>query len=232
MSPRQAVLNPLPLAREEGRALTRHLGRSVVLRQGSEATERLIKTTPLQNYRILHFAAHARADRENPERSAIFLTPDEVEKDGLLQFREIVDLELDGRIVVLSACDTATGEILRGEGVLDLARAFFQAGAHAVVASLWPLRDDDGRDFFEAFYRHLAEGESLAGALQGAQIDRIDAGAPAAAWAGIVVLGDGSMVPFPDAKARLPFLAVVLLTVGIFSLAVVVATLAVRRRAE
>lgn len=225
---RGPALTPLPLARQEGRRILQYLGPTTVLRQGEAATERLIKTTNLQAFQILHFAAHAQADHERPDRAGIHLAPDSTDTDGLLQFREIVDLDLDGRIVVLSACDTATGEILRGEGVLDLARAFFQAGAHAVVASLWPLRDDDGRDFFDAFYRHLAEGESLAGALQGAQIDRIEAGAPAAAWAGIVVVGDGSMVPFPDAQARLPFVSVVLLALGIFGLALVAALVSAR----
>lgn len=229
---RSSELGPLPLAREEGRSLRRRLGPDILLRTGAAATESLLKTQDLSAFGILHFAAHARADVNQPDRSSVFLAPgSNPMTDGLLQFREIVDLDLDGRIVVLSACDTATGEILRGEGVLDLARAFFQGGAHAVVASLWPLRDDDGRDFFDAFYRHLAEGESLAGALQGAQVDRIEDGAPAAAWAGIVVLGDGSMVPFPDAQARLSFLAVVLLALGLFALAVAVMTILARRRA-
>ena len=57
--------------------------------------------------------------------------------------------------MVLSACSTNTGTVLRGEGVMSLARAFFQAGAHTVVASLWPLRDDEAAIFFDRFYDHL-----------------------------------------------------------------------------
>jgi len=113
----------------------------------------------------------------------------------VLQVREIAELDLDGWIVVLSTCESASGEILRGEGVMGLARAFFQARAHTVVASLWPLRDDYGAALFDRFYYHLGKGKSVAAALQAAQLDRMKEGAPAEAWAGVVVLGDGDRVP-------------------------------------
>ena len=83
---------------------------------------------------------------------------------------------------------------------MSLARAFFQAGAHTVVASLWRLRDDEAADFFDRFYRHLGKGVSVAAALRSAQSDLIAEGAPAAAWAGLVVLGDGDMVPLPGGR--------------------------------
>jgi hypothetical protein len=98
-------------------------------------------------------------------------------------------------VVVLSTCESARGKILRGEGVMSLARAFFQAGAHTVVGSLWPVADRDGMKLFERFYRRLGEGASVAAALRSAQRDRITEGAPLKAWAGFVVLGDGDLVP-------------------------------------
>jgi hypothetical protein len=84
--------------------------------------------------------------------------------------------------------------------VMGLARAFFQAGAQTVIASLWPLRDDDGAALFDRFYHHLAEGLSVAAALRAAQLDRIADGAPAYAWAGLVVLGEGDLVPMPEGR--------------------------------
>jgi hypothetical protein len=84
--------------------------------------------------------------------------------------------------------------------VLSLARAFFEAKASAVVASLWPQWDDDAAKLFDRFYLHLAEGKSLAAALAEAQRDRFEAGAPTAAWAGFVVLGDGDLVPLPGGR--------------------------------
>ena len=149
---------------------------------------------------MLHFATHAVTDETNPDRSGVLLAPGAANQDGLLQIREIVDLDLDGRVVVLSACSSNTGALLRGEGVMSLARAFFQAGAHTVVASLWRLRDDEAADLFDRFYRHLGKGLSVAAALRSAQRDMIANGAPAAAWAGLVVLGDGDLVPLPGGR--------------------------------
>ncbi len=139
-------------------------------------------------------------DEAHPERSGVLLAPGAASQDGLLQIREIVDLDLRGRVVVLSACSSNTGAVLRGEGVMSLARAFFQAGAHTVVASLWRLRDDEAAAFFARYYKHLGHGRSVAAAAQAAQRDLIAKGAPAAAWAGIVVLGDGDLVPLPGGR--------------------------------
>ena len=161
----------------------------------------------MKTYGILHFATHAVTDESNPDRSGVLLAPGDPKQDGLLQIREIVDLDLDGRVVVLSACSSNTGALLRGEGVMSLARAFFQAGAHTVVASLWRLRDDEAAGFFDRYYRHLGRGVSVAAALQAAQSELIAEGAPTTAWAGLVVLGDGDMVPLPGGRKgpQIPF---------------------------
>lgn len=195
-----AQRKPLPDARAEGKAVRRHLGEGELL-VGEEASEAYVKRNGAGSFGLLHFAAHAVTDEVNPERSAIHLSPGGKE-DGELRVREIAELDLDGRIVVLSTCESASGGILRGEGVMGLARAFFQSEAHTVVASLWPLRDDDGAALFDRFYRHLSQGRSVAAALQAAQRDRMDDGAPAEAWAGVVVLGDGDRVPVPGGRRR------------------------------
>jgi CHAT domain-containing protein len=193
-------LGPLPYARRESRSVVDEMGGGSVRRLGDEASESWLKSAPLKRFGVLHFATHAVTDEVNPDRSGVLLAPGATNQDGLLQIREIVDLDLAGRIVVLSACSSNTGVVLRGEGVMSLARAFFQAGAHTVVASLWRLRDDEAADFFDRFYHHLGRGLSVAAAAQAAQKDLISDGAPAAAWAGIVVLGDGDLVPLPGGR--------------------------------
>lgn len=193
-------LGPLPFARQESRGMVRALGGGSVSRTGDDASEEFLKSAPLRRFGVLHFATHAMTDEVNPERSGVLLAPGAAKEDGLLQIREIVDLDLSGRVVVLSACSSNTGLILRGEGVMSLARAFFQAGAHTVVASLWRLRDDEAADFFDRFYGHLGQGLSITAATRAAQQDLLAAGAPAAAWAGIVVLGDGGLVPLPGGR--------------------------------
>jgi CHAT domain-containing protein len=188
-------LGPLPKAREEGRDLVSRLGRGSVFRAGEEASEQFLKHSDIQEFSILHLAAHAVADDERPDRSAVLLAPGAPEQDGLLQLREVVGLDLGGTIVILSACGTASGEQVRGEGVLGLGRAFLQAGARTVIGSLWPLRDDEAAVLVGQLARHLARGESVGAAMTAARRERIAAGDPVTAWAGLVVLGDGDVVP-------------------------------------
>jgi CHAT domain-containing protein len=140
-------------------------------------------------------------DDENAESSAVLLAAGSDQEDGKLEVREIVDLDLSGQLVVLSACHSASGLLVEGEGVMSLARAFFQAGATTVVASLWQLRDNEAKELFGRFYPHLAEGRSVAASLQAAKKESLEAGAAAEAWAGVVVLGDGSAAPFQRERA-------------------------------
>jgi len=201
------VYGPLPFSRQEAWGIRRQLGAGVEILTGAAASELSLES--LNRFRIVHFAAHAVANEENPELAGVILAPKVSENgsqhsvtDGLLQFNEIVDLDIADCAVVLSTCHSARGQILRGEGVFDLARAFFEGGARAVVGSLWRLEDRATARFFDDFYRHLARGTSLSGALHLTQRDQIARGAPASAWAGIVVIGDGSLVPFPDRGGR------------------------------
>lgn len=211
----------LPYARQEAQYVVRRLGKGSQLRVGREASERFLKQADLRHFGVLHFATHALVDENHPDRSAVLLAPGSKEEDGLLQIRDIVGLDLSGRVIVLSACQSASGALLEGEGVMSLARAFFQAGARAVVGSLWPLRDDEAEQLVRDFYRGLAQGRSVSAALAAARRDLIRKGAPAAAWAGLVVLGDGDAVPFPGgqggfrfAPSFLAFLVPVLVLVG------------------
>ena len=192
-------LPQLPNARREGRRILRHLGGELAV--GAEASEHFLKGQDLQRYGVLHFASHAVADMDRPERSSLVLSAGSLDEDGLLRSPEIADLDLNGRLVVLSACQTHAGELLRAEGILSLARAFFEAGAHGVVGSRWPLRDDDAAQFFDVFYHHLADGESAAGALQSARRDAIAMGLPAATWAGVSLLGSGDLGVTPEARS-------------------------------
>jgi CHAT domain-containing protein len=122
--------------------------------------------------------------------------------------------------VVLSACRSASGAAVEGSGVFGLARGFFRAGARAVVGGLWPMRDDEAASMMEAFARRLSEGKSVAGALASARMEKMAAGAPAAAWAGFVVLGDGSLVPFPGGlEGRSPAAAALVLLTALLAAA-------------
>jgi hypothetical protein len=218
-------LGPLPYARREGRAVVCSLGSSSLLLTGAEAAEARLESLDLSGFGILHFAAHAVLDEQHPRRSAVVLAPGADDEDGLLQPREIARLDLDGKVVVLSACQGASGAVVEGEGPLSLARAFFAAGAQTVVASLWPLRDDEAADLFRDFYRHLAAGASVETALAAAQEEARRRGAEPETWAGVAVFGRGDAVPVPGGRAGWYarggwpfFLLVLLMLCGLFAL--------------
>lgn len=182
----------LPDARREGRHVARRCGRGSVVRVGPEAGEAFLKRQNLSRFGVLHLAAHAVADEASPEASAVMLAADAPGENGRLEVDEISRLDLSGSLVALSSCRSASGALVGGEGVMSLSRAFFAAGSAAVLGSLWPLRDDDAEAFFEIFYDHLDAGETAAAAFSAAQRERLRDGAPAEAWAGFVLSGDGN----------------------------------------
>jgi CHAT domain-containing protein len=196
-------LGRLPFARRESQFIEHHLGSADTF-VGRSASEKALKDRNLRDYDILHFAAHAIADEGRPERSAVLLAPGAATEDGLLQSREIEGLDLTDRVVVLSACQTAAGAVLSGEGMLSLARAFFAAGAGTVIGSRWPIRDEEAAAMFDRFYAHVAAGASLADALKRAKTDAIQAHRPARAWASLVLVGDGRFAPFPGGRPAPP----------------------------
>ena len=125
-----------------------------------QVTEKRLKNTELTKYQYLHFATHGIIDEEINEYSGLVLTGKEpreglVNDDGFLRMPEIFNLELDAEMVVLSACNTGRGELIEGEGILGLQRAFFTAGSSSLVVSLWSIYDRSTALIMPEFYRNL-----------------------------------------------------------------------------
>ncbi|MFL6260011.1 MAG: CHAT domain-containing protein [Thermoanaerobaculia bacterium] len=144
---------------------------------GEQATEERAKTVG-RDARVLHFATHGYLDDRAPLDSALVLTiPEELppgRDNGLLQVWEILEsVRLDADLVVLSACDSALGRELSGEGLIGLTRAFQYAGARSVVASLWSVSDQATAELMARFHRHYAAGLSKDEALRQAQVELI-----------------------------------------------------------
>ncbi len=196
------ALPAIPGTRREAQAVIRELGGEASLLSGREATETALKGSDLHDYAVLLLATHTVIDDEHPDRTAVVLSPGGDDQDGLLQAREIADLDFGGRVVVMSGCSSAGGEHLEGEGILGLARSFFVAGARTVVGSLWPLEDREAAELVGGFADHLGRGLSVSAAMAAAQRELQRDGAPPAAWAGMVVLGDGEHTPFPRRTGR------------------------------
>ena len=135
---------------------------------GDEATaDRL--SGDLGQYSVIHIAAHGEVDAEDPLRSGLVLARDSAGL-GYLSLADIQELELDADMVVLSACQTATGRVLKGEGVQSLARAFLEAGSRSVLASLWNVEDEATRRTMSQFYESLLlDGRTGSEALKDAR---------------------------------------------------------------
>jgi CHAT domain-containing protein/Tfp pilus assembly protein PilF len=129
----------------------------------------------LNQYRVLHFATHGLLNTARPQLSGVVLSLyDEKgnERDGFLRLDQIYNLRLSSELVVLSACSTALGKEIKGEGMIGLTRGFMYAGAQRVIASLWKVDDEATAELMKSFYRHLLQERMPASlALQTAQID-------------------------------------------------------------
>jgi CHAT domain-containing protein/Tfp pilus assembly protein PilF len=170
--------------------------RSVLRALGFAARRDLVLSGLLGRYRILHFATHGLFDEENPEHSALVLSRfDSLGRpcEGLVRPPEIEGLHLSADLVVLSACRTALGRQIRGEGLVGLTRSFFVAGASRVLVSLWNVDDRATSVLMERFYRALLrDGRSPSAALRDAQLSmwRDARWREPYHWAGFQVEGD------------------------------------------
>jgi len=189
------VFGSLVHARREAEVALSAFPSGSELRTGAPASETFLKSAPLDGVSLLHLATHAVVDEREPEHAAVVLAPGSASEDGRLEPQEISRLPLGGRTVVLAGCETSAGPVFQGEGVMSLARAFFGAGASAVVGTLDRARDDEAGAFFSAMYRALAGGVSLGEAVTAAKRDGIRRGDPPAAWADVVLLGEARVRP-------------------------------------
>jgi tetratricopeptide (TPR) repeat protein len=152
--------DPLPFAEEEARDIFQLFnGAGSKLLLGREATLEHWKNLSPANFRYLHFATHAVVSDRHPQKTALLLSGSQ------LAMPEIQRLSLSAELVTLSACDTALGQSVRGEGVIGLPQAFLAAGARGVVVSLWKVEDRSTAAYMRDFYALLKKGVRPAEAL-------------------------------------------------------------------
>jgi CHAT domain-containing protein/predicted negative regulator of RcsB-dependent stress response len=222
-------LRALPHSGAELRAIARRFGRAARVLEGAAATEGALARAPLAEIDLLHFATHALVDERRPERSGLALTP-EPPDDGLLQVREIYRLPLAAALVTLSACETALGRDVAGEGIVGLTRAFFHAGAGAVAATLWSVDDAAAAALMDRFYREVGRGVPLHAALAEAKRALLAAGGATAHpyyWAPYVLVGESATRVRTPRRARVAAWALA----GLVVVAALGTLIARRRRA-
>ncbi len=138
------------------------------------ASNETVTSLDLRNYRMIHFATHAIANDQYPNLSGLVLSlvdQQGKEKTGFLRLHDIYNLNLNADLVTLSACETALGQEIRGEGLIGLTRGFMHAGASRVVSSLWEVQDKSTAELMKRFYEFMILGDTPPSqALRRAQI--------------------------------------------------------------
>ena len=188
------TLPPLPFAREEVQMIGRVLGSTPLI--GIQATkDEVLKR--LDSVALVHFAAHG-----SMEAGEIALAPNgSGETDFILTMKDVKRVQMRARLVVLSCCHSAHGEI-KAEGVVGIARAFLGAGARSVLVSLWAINDRATLEFMKHFYQYLMNGKSAGKALNQAMNCMRESREFSAVnhWAPFVLIGDDVTLEFGGSK--------------------------------
>lgn len=187
---------------------------------GQQATESNFKRLAGE-FNVLHLAMHTLIDNKNPLFSKmVFTSGGDDSEDGLLNTYELFSMDLKGSLGVLSACNTGSGKLERGEGIMSLARGFIYAGIPNLVMTLWEIDDQPSSDIMTNFYGYLADGFPTDIALQQAKIDYIQTAdkfmSHPSYWAGFVNIGKSKVVSQEPGFLRywwIPAILVVLLAI-------------------
>ena len=158
------ALYSLKCSQDEVRQIKGHLGGKILI--GQDATLQNTKRE-IANSKIIHLATHACLDDNNPEFNKIYLF------DDYLSNNDLYNLRLNSELAVLSACETGSGKLAKGEGVMSLARGFIHAGCPSIVMSLWSIDDCATSKIMVNFYEKLRGGASKTKALRQAKLKYI-----------------------------------------------------------
>jgi len=200
LSPDDTLGRPLPrltFSRLEATAIARLLpSAQVQVATGFAASRDAVTTEALGTADIVHLATHGLVSTEQPSLTGLVVSLIDARgrpRDGFIRLSDVYNLRLAADLVVLSACHTALGKEIRGEGLIGLTRGFMYAGARRVVASLWAVDDSATAELMTRFYRGLLRDRlPAAAALRAAQRELASHPQWAAPyfWAGFVLQGD------------------------------------------
>ncbi|WP_027394746.1 CHAT domain-containing protein [Aquimarina latercula] len=210
----------LPGTREEIKAISNIVDGQYFY--GSEATEQNFKKHA-GAYNILHLALHGDVDNERPENSKLYFTKskDTVE-DNYLYSHELFALDIPAELTVLSACNTGTGKIAKGEGIMSLGNAFQYAGTKSLLLTNWEVSDETTPKIMEYFYTNLRDGKNKAEALQQAKLQFLattnqETDHPYY-WGGFYLLGDTAAIQLESNNYGYWFIGVGILVLILVSL--------------
>ena len=184
----------LPFAGEEAKMVGELLGTQPLL--GKQATKHMVLQR-INSVSLIHFACHGDAERGEIILASPPLTDKKPnEEDYLLTMGEISKVRLRAKLVVLSCCHSAQGQIC-SEGVVGIARAFIGSGARSVLVALWAIQDEATKHFMSCFYKHFVRGESASESLhQAMKWMRENGFSDVEQWAPFMLIGDSVTLDF------------------------------------
>ena len=186
-------ISRLPFAEKEAKMVGRKLGVEPLL--GQRATKQAVLEA-MESVALIHLAAHGDSERGAIALAPPFMSARPRDEDYLLTVSDISKVQLRAKLVVLSCCHSARGEI-KAEGAVGIARAFLGSGARSVLVSLWALDDSATEQLMSQFYDHLVRGESASDSLhQAMKWMRCNGYSDVNQWAPFVLIGDNVTFDF------------------------------------
>ncbi len=188
------ILPDLPWARKEAEFVSKLTGGK--LYENNNASESTFRAEA-GNYDIIHLAMHTLINDRAPMYSKLIFSPEnDTIEDGYLNTYEVYGIPLKAKMVVLSSCNTGTGVLFTGEGILSLARGFIYSGSQSVVMSMWEIEDKSGTIIVDMFYENLKRGYSKSQALRKARINYLKNADQLRAhpyfWSSMIIYGDNA----------------------------------------
>ena len=170
----------------------------------NEATEETYKSVA-SNYEIIHLAMHTLIDDNHPAFSKmIFSSSSEGTDDGLLNTYEVYTIPIKAMMVVLSSCNTGSGRLATGEGILSLARGFLYAGSRSAVMSMWAVEDVSASAVMHLFYKNMRGGQNKSTALRNARLRFLRTADQERShpyyWSALVIYGDDTALWYNRVK--------------------------------
>jgi CHAT domain-containing protein len=195
---RVSTLYDLKFARTEAEYVAELTGGRLYL--DNNARESVFKTVAAE-YDIIHLAMHTLLNDQDPMHSKMIFSQDnDSPEDGNLNTWEVYGIPLKAKMVILSSCNTGSGSLHSGEGILSLARGFVYSGSRSVVMSMWEIEDRSGAEIVNNYYRNIRHGASKSRALRKARLDYLRSSDMLRShpyfWSSLVIYGNNTPIYF------------------------------------
>ncbi len=213
-------IRELPYALLEAEDAVSQCGGSAFL--GNEAREETFKSHA-PGYDIIHLAMHTLVDDRHPAYSKMLFTAGtEGSNDGMLNTYEVYSIPLNAMMVVLSSCNTGSGMLVSGEGILSLARGFLYAGSRSAIMSMWEVEDVSASEVIHSFYKNMRGGQTKSSALRNARLKYLRTASQGKShpyyWSALVIYGDDTPLWYNRVVLYVALLLLLLVTTALVAI--------------